>query len=306
MNINTITNTPEYEKAFWNLMRNKPTNYDVLKNGSALNKTFILPDNNTKKLCEAIKKESIFRTIGTTVNAYDGGVIYDSDYKDKAIWLPEGAVFPLSELMTDLHRHAIDMHKLATIVCIDEDFVYNPGYNLESHLIAHMAKAIANAEEDGFIYGDGCDSPKGILDDDFGAEIGVKTMNLDYDSVIKLFFSVKDEYRKNAKWMMSDETALALRTLKDDDGNYLWNHANDTILGKEVCICNMPSAKPLSKPIAFGDFRYYHVINRSPFSIRALHERFIADHQIGYIGYCFLDGLLTIPDAVKVLHITEV
>jgi len=35
---------------------------------------------------------------------------------------------------------------------------------------------------------------------------------------------------------MNDETAFYLRTLKDDDGNYLWNSNSDTIFGKEVII----------------------------------------------------------------------
>ena len=39
--------------------------------------------------------------------------------------------------------------------------------------------------------------------------------------MVKLYFSVKPEYRKNGVWMMNDETALTLRTLKDADGNYV-------------------------------------------------------------------------------------
>ena len=37
-------------------------------------------------------------------------------------------------------------------------------------------------------------------------------------------------------WLMNDKTALALRKLKDGDVNYLWNQANDTILGRQVII----------------------------------------------------------------------
>ena len=29
-------------------------------------------------------------------------------------------------------------------------------------------------------------------------------------------------------WVMNDETALALRKLKDADSNYIWNHNNDS------------------------------------------------------------------------------
>mgnify|MGYP000252523318 FL=1 len=57
---------------------------------------------------------------------------------------------------------------------------------------------------------------------------------------------------------MNDKTALALRKLKDNDSNYLWNQANDTILGKQVIISEyMPDIEAGTKPIAFDDFSYY-------------------------------------------------
>lgn len=232
-------------------------------------------------------------------------MLYANDFKDKAIWVPEGAEIPVSELMKDLERYGIESHKLATIVCLDEDFVRSTGYKLEKHLIDHMAKAFARAEEEAFILGEGAYEPTGILDDN-GAETGVTAQTLTYDSIIQLFFSVKPEYRKHGKWLMNDETALDLRTLKDADGNYLWNHANDTILGKEVLISEfMPSVEVYgSKPVAFGDFSHYEIIDRSRFSIRALNEMFIANQQIGYLGYAFLDGKLTNKEAEKVLSVS--
>ena len=103
---------------------------------------------------------------------------------------------------------------------------------------------------------------------------------------------------------MNDNTALALRNLKDSDGSYIWNHANDTILGKPVIICNdMPDADDSEKPIAFGDFSFYWIIKRSPVYVRRLNELFALNNQIGYLGYEFLDGKLIRSDAVKVLKI---
>ncbi len=73
-----------------------------------------------------------------------------------------------------------------------------------------------------------------------------------YDDVISLYFSVDKEYRRNGIWLMNDKTALVLRKLKDNDGNYLWNQANDTILGKQVIISEyMPDIETGTKPIAF-------------------------------------------------------
>ena len=102
---------------------------------------------------------------------------------------------------------------------------------------------------------------------------------------------------------MNDSTALVLRTLKDADGNYLWNHNNDTILGKQVIISEyMPDVAEGTKPIAFGNFGYYWVVDRAPVSVRTLVEKFALLGQIGYLAYKFLDGKLIRKDAIKVIQ----
>jgi len=104
---------------------------------------------------------------------------------------------------------------------------------------------------------------------------------------------------------MNDSTALALRKLKDENGAYLWNSTNDTILGKKVVICNeMPDAESGKKPVAFGDLSYYWVIDRSPVSLRPIRELFADYGQVAYIGHERLDGRLVRPEAVKVLKVT--
>ena len=104
---------------------------------------------------------------------------------------------------------------------------------------------------------------------------------------------------------MNDETALALRLLKDNNGNYLWNPANDTILSKRVFISNdMPSANAGEMPIVFGDFSYYWIIDRSPASIQTLKEKFVTLDQVGYLATEFLDGKLIRRKAIKALKIT--
>lgn len=69
--------------------------------------------------------------------------------------------------------------------------------------------------------GTGVDMPTGILDEN-GAGIGVTAAALTLDDVIQLYFSADKEYRERGVWLMNDETALALRFLKDDAGNYFY------------------------------------------------------------------------------------
>ena len=105
---------------------------------------------------------------------------------------------------------------------------------------------------------------------------------------------------------MNDETAYYLRTLKDEGGNYIWNHTNDTILGKPVHICNdMPSIGAGDKPIAFGDFSYYWIIIRDDVSVKVLNELYHDDGQIGYIAREYLDAKLIRSEAIKVVQVTD-
>ena len=147
--------------------------------------------------------------------------------------------------------------------------------------------------------------PTGLLSEK-GASVGVISKALSFDDVIRLYFSVDEHMREKGTWLVNDETALALRLLKDENGNALWNHTSDTILGKPVYINNsMPSVAPGAKPIAFGDFSCYWIVEREPLTVRVLKEKFIEHGQIGYLAYEFLDGKLIQPDAVKVLQIIE-
>ena len=69
--------------------------------------------------------------------------------------------------------------------------------------------------------GTGVNMPTGILAETGGADIGMTANALTYDDVIRLYFSAKPEYRRNGVWLMNDETALMLRSLKDNSGQYL-------------------------------------------------------------------------------------
>lgn len=196
------------------------------------------------------------------------------------------------------------MHKLAVFVKLDDDFIHDATFDIEDYLTKRLARCFAKAEDAAFLNGNGLSAPTGILNAETGATVGVTTDALTFDSVIRLFFALDPDYRKNAVWMMNDETALALRLLKDENGNPLWNHANDTILGKPVVIANdMPSVGSGNTPILFGDFSYYWIVFRSPVSVRTLKEKFVTLDQVGYLGMEFMDAKLVRREAVQALQI---
>lgn len=105
--------------------------------------------------------------------------------------------------------------------------IYDNAFRLENYLIEQFGKALSNAEEDAFINGTGVGQPLGILAATGGAEVGKTTAgaSVTADDVIDLVYSLKRPYRKKAVFLTNDKCVAALRKLKDENGQYLWQPA---------------------------------------------------------------------------------
>ena len=296
-------NQPEYSKHFWNYAIGRDEHEKFLEAGMYA-EAYRLPTNSETKYNKALVRESLFRRIGTYVYTRgESSMSRTKDSHDVAAWTDINHAIPVYDAINDFKDIELDDKKLAMIVKLDSSFLHDNEYQFESHLINRLARSFGQAENDGFLNGNGVEQPEGLL---HSAEMGVSVAGLSYDAVVRLFFSLDKDYRSRAAWIMNDETAMALRLLKDANGNPLWNHSNDTIFGKEVFICNeMPSATVGNAPICFGDYSYFWVVERSPMYVRILRERFFDTDQIGYLAQERLDSKLIRPDAVKVMKINN-
>lgn len=300
-----------YAKTFNELLRKTNTvSYNALSEGNHGNTgSYALPAVNKEQYDARILKESVFRNLATVVYApRTDSTIRTYDVDDVATWLSDDTLgrdeFHVGA--DTFHTFTVGCHRLGTILRLSNDFVYDSGFDIGKYVATSFAKKMAHNEDNAFINGTGSDMPIGILNATGGANVGVmaaSTTVITYDEVIKLFFSVKPEYRDGAVWLMNDTTALALRTLKDENGNYLWNQATDTILGKKVVISNyMPNPTAGKKAIAFGDFSYYWIVERLQFTVLPMCEKYAPYNQVAYLGYEHMDGKLIRAKAIKVLQ----
>lgn len=291
-----------YKKEFWNLMmKGTKGNYENLKGGKISNEMFVLPYDSNKKYNELINDECVFRRIATNIKANDSDhTLFVSDSDDVAEWNLTN-IEDIKNVINNFTKKRMECHTLSIITRLDEDIVHDSQFDTEDYLIKHFAKSFGKAEENAFINGTGVNMPIGILNSTDGAEVGVTTNEITFDDVIALYFSLKSEYRTKGSWLINDEIAKNLYTLKDADGNYIWNHNSNTIMGRPVYITNaMPST---GKAIAFGDFSYYWITIRMPISARSINELFCGNQQVGYLAKEYLDGILIRTDAIKVLQL---
>jgi len=105
--------------------------------------------------------------------------------------------------------------------------------------------------------------------------------------------------------MLNDSTLLAIRKLKDGDGNYLWQMGNvqagipSTINGRPYSINQaMDSLAAAKKVMLFGDFSKYYVRKVGAPLIGAIQDKDFWP-GFGVAGYIRFDGELSDTAAVK-------
>ena len=307
---NEFISYSSYEKTFWNIMRRKDEDLTMFSRDLSETAGLPMPLENSNEFFKQLREKDFFRRFATVVDISDGRAhIWATDSEEPATFQGAGEGYPLEELRDQFRKLGVDTKKMVTLSRIHENFVGDENFDIVSYLTGHIARRFAKAEENAFINGDGVKTPIGILDDENGAQTGVTSQSssaITYDEMISLFFSLDKDYRSNAIWVMNDRTALAVRKLKDEDGNLLWNKDKDTILGKKVIISNyMPDIEAGKKCVAFGDFSFYWIINESDFTVRVLKDYYALQQMVGYLSKFFLDGKLLRPEAIKVLKVAQ-
>ncbi len=304
--------TDEYRSNFWNLMRTKspmPQVVDALRIGADTEGGYLVPDEYEHTLVEALMEENIFRSLAHIIRTASGErKIPVVSSKGTASWIEEGGAFPESD--DTFGQVTIGAYKLGTTIKVSEELLNDSVFDLENYIAKEFARRIGAKEEEAFFTGDGSGKPLGVLADKGGAEIGVNAASattITADELLDLYHSLLSPYRKKAVWVVNDSTIKAIRKLKDNNGQYLWQpgliaNAPDTILGRPVkTSAFMPSIAAGAKSIIFGDFNYYWIADRQGRTFKRLNELYATTGQVGFLASQRVDGRLILPEALKVL-----
>lgn len=302
-----------YQSSFWNAMRSKGVSYEVqnaLQVGTDSEGGYLVPDEFEKTLIQALEEQNIFRQYAKVITTSSGDrKIPVVASKGSASWVDEEGVIPESD--DAFGQVSIGAYKLATMLKVSEELLNDSVFNLESYIATEFARRIGVKEEESFFIGDGTGKPVGIFAAAGGAELGVTTASataITLDEIMDLFYSLKTPYRKNATFMMNDATVKAIRKLKDNNNQYLWQPSvtagtPDTILNRPIVTsAYVPAIAAGNKTMAFGDFGYYWIADRQGRSFKRLNELFAATGQVGFMATERVDGKLILPEAVKILQ----
>ena len=298
----------QYAKDMLTAMR---TNFhqvsDILQEGVDADGGYLVPEEWDSRLIDVLNEENIMRGLATQITTSGEHKINIAGAKPTAAWIEEGGALQFTD--AKFGQKILDAHKLHVAVKVTEELLYDSMFDLASYITTQFGIAIANAEEDAFLNGDGKGKPTGLFDEANGGTVA-KTLTgtkLGTDDVLDLVYALKRPYRKKAAFIMNDQTLAALRKLKDNNGAYIWQPSYqagepDRLLGYAVHTSAFAPELAAGKPVmAFGDYSYYNIGYRGTRSMQELRELFAGNGMIGYVAKERVDGLLVLPEAVQIM-----
>ena len=171
---------------------------------------------------------------------------------------------------------------------VTQEALEDGAIDVEQFLSEEAQYKFAESESIAYIGGSGVRTPKGILSQDFVADgswawgkVGYLATGADgalataapADVLVKLPLALRAQYRQTATWLMNRHTIGTVRTVKDDQGRYIWGEGDvskqipNTLAGYVVHEDEqMPSIASNAHALAFGDWkRAYLIVDRIGF-----------------------------------------
>lgn len=278
---------------------------NVLQEGVDADGGYLVPEEYDSRLIQALEDENIMRKLATRITTSGEHKINIAATKPAAAWIEEGGALTFGDATFD--QILLDAHKLHVAIKVTEELLYDNAFGLENYIIDQFGKALANAEEDAFLNGTGIGQPLGLFAENGGGTVAKTVTTLTADDVIGLVYALKRAYRKDASFIINDQLIAQIRTLKDNNGAYMWQPSYqsdepDKLLGYDVYTSQFAPANA----IAFGDYSYYNIGDRGTRSFKQLTELFAGNGMIGYVAKERVDGKLILPEAVQILKISGV
>lgn len=313
----------EYKTVFMDYIRrgvdSNLANYEkknlVTINTSDSNGGYLVLPNIQKIIIDRLLDSCVMRKICSVQEISTSSLDVIDNTKFSTSWISETGSVDDTDAGT-LNKKTIQTFDLVAQPKVTQKLLDDLAIDFEEWLADQLAQDFMKAEEEAFIKGTGAtgNKPTGILNYTNGTtsstiERVTSASTTDYfteNDVIKLFYSLKDEYAKKASFLMSRNTVQKVRLLKDlTSGAYLWNpallgSASDTLLGCPVYQSDFLDSVDTSKEVMiFGNFKYYQIVDR--IGIKILRDPYTSKPFIRFYTTKRVGGDVIRTEAFKVL-----
>lgn len=312
----------EYKKTFCNYLRKgmdaglEELHTKALSVGSDPDGGYMVTPTMSQNIIKTVQENSPMRMLASVETISSDSLEILEDYDEAAAgWTTEtGAV---SDSTTpQIGKRSIAVHELYAQPKATQKLVDDAAIDIENWIGSKVAAIFARKESAAFINGSGSGQPRGILTYTAGTDWGEVEQVISgsdgavtADSLVQLYYSLKEEYASRASFLMNRSVVQSVRLLKDGTTDqYIWQPglaagAPDTLLGVPVVESNdMPTAAVDSLSVALADFsQAYLIVDR--IGIRTLRDPYTDKPFVKFYTTKRVGGDVTNFDAIKLLKL---
>lgn len=289
-----------FEKYFRETGLGNPLDFipkNVLEVGTDSKGGFLVPETWEKRLIKMLNDVNTVRQYASVKRSMTTTNIPIQTGRPVVQWIKENGTYPESD--SSFGNISIGAHKMGGIMKVSEELLADSMFDISMHISEEFVHASSRLEESSFVNGDGVDKPTGLLTG-IPAAMQYNTAassTVSIDDILKLPLQIHRRLEDSGMYFMSRSTATELRTMKDGQGQYLWQPSltagkPNMFNGKSVVILeglgNMSTVGGL--PVLFGDLMGYKIYDRSRSQVQVLREMYAPVGQIGYRMYHRVDA----------------
>lgn len=202
----------------------------------------------------------------------------------------------------------LDSYKIGGITLLSQELVTDAGFNILEHVAEAAGNSIGFRSNAFLTNGTGTVQPTGFMTTASTGVTGAAGVDGAFtaDNLIDLAYSLDSSARRlpGVVWMANAATVGALRKLKDEDNNYIYDPKSgidgDVLLGYPIVENpHMPDIADDTASIAFGHFPSYYVRMAGSLRLDTSVDYKFGNDQVAFRYLMRFDGGLTIPDHIK-------
>ncbi|ATP20805.1 phage major capsid protein [Sphingobium yanoikuyae] len=323
--IGDIKADPEYTAAFKAHMRKgerAPSDIQAaMSKGTDADGGYVAPVEWDRTITDKLKQISPIRQHARVITISTAG--FKKLFNDRAVgsgWVGETASRPATST-PQFGSLDFTTGEIYANPAISQQLLDDSAIDLEAWLADEVQTEFARQEGIAFLSGDGTNKPHGILTYVTGAANAARhpfgdiksvatgqAAALSADGFLDLIYSLPAEFSANAKLFINRQSMLAVRKLKDGQGNYLWQPsyatgAPQTIAGEAVVdVPGMPGVGAGAIVALYGDMdATYLVIDRV--GVRVLRDPFTNKPFVHFYTTKRVGGGVHNPEPMRALRV---
>lgn len=263
------------------------------------------------ELHESLRESGTIRGLATVFATASGGTLH-VPYVSAAATAPAivAEQDPIPDDGETFAEKLIGAFKYARLTKASEEMVQDSLFDLPAFVGSRLGFDLGRSANNAYVNGTGtgADTPQGLFVGATSSDTLASNTDIAPDEVIDLLYAVTRPYRANGVFLAADTTMAAIRKMKDDNGQYLWQPSMqagqpDLLLGKPALSDpDIPVMAASKKVLGFGDVkRAYMIRDVLGVTIRVLLERFADNGQVAWRGQLRTSGAIVDQNAFKVV-----